>query len=60
MPNPPAEDTAGSEADKSLCLPCLPYETFYLFHQGEMPVLLNPYLTFNRGKSYFSGVMLKK
>jgi len=32
------------EADKSLCLPC------------EMPAQLNPYLTFNRGAAYFSGV----
>jgi hypothetical protein len=36
------------EADKSLRLPC------------EMPAQLNPYLIFNRGEAYFSGVMLKK
>jgi len=53
LPNPP-------EADKSLRLPCLPYyETFYLFHRGEIPAQLNLHLTFNRGEAYFSGVMLK-
>jgi hypothetical protein len=46
--NPPVEDAAGGEADKSLRLP------------REMPAQLNRYLTFNRGVAYFSGVMLKK
>jgi hypothetical protein len=35
------------EADKFLRLP------------REMLALLNPYLTFNRGEAYFSGVTLK-
>jgi hypothetical protein len=34
LPNPPVEDAACGEADNSLRLHCLPYETFYLFHQG--------------------------
>jgi hypothetical protein len=44
LPNPPVEDAAGGEADKSFRLPCLLYETFYLFHRGE---------------AYSSGIKLK-
>jgi hypothetical protein len=39
--NPLVEDAVCGEADKSLRLPCLPYETFCLFHRGEMFILLN-------------------
>jgi hypothetical protein len=62
LPNPPVEDAAGGEADKSLCLPCLPNGMFlkFLFHRGEMPAQLNPYLTFSRRGAYFSEVSLKK
>jgi hypothetical protein len=48
LPNPPVEDAAGGEADKSLRLPC------------EMFAQLNLHLIFNRGGAYFSGVMFKK
>jgi hypothetical protein len=60
LPNPPVEDAVCGEVDKSLILPCLLYETFYLFHRGEMPAQLNLHLIFNRGEAYSSGVMLKK
>jgi hypothetical protein len=45
--NPPVEDAADGEADKSLRLPC------------EMHAQLNLYLIFNRGGAYFSGVNLR-
>jgi len=48
LSNPPVEDAASGEADKSLRLPF------------KMPAQLNLYLKFNRGGAYFSGVMLKK
>jgi hypothetical protein len=47
LSDPPVEDAAGGEADKSLRLPC------------EMPARFNPYITFNQGRAYFSGVMFK-
>jgi hypothetical protein len=46
LSNPPAEDAAGGEAYKSLRLPCLPDETFYFYHWGEMFAHLYLYLTF--------------
>ena len=47
-PNPPVEDAAGGEADKSLRLPC------------EMLAQLNLHLIFNRGEAYFSGRQTRK
>jgi len=44
LPNPPIEDAAGGETDKSQRLP------------REMPAPLNLHLIFNRGVAYSSGV----
>jgi hypothetical protein len=48
LPNPPVEDAAGGEADKSLRPPC------------EMLAQLNLHLIFNRGGAYFSGRQTRK
>jgi hypothetical protein len=40
LSNPPVEDAAGGEEDKSLRPPLLPHGTFYLFYWGEMLALV--------------------